>query len=115
MKKIVALALLVFMICTPMCAINAHGAEDPCGKGCLLIEKDIWSADDQNQWVVITYLYDCGIKVEDYFEGVLRSYAIHDRSEDTIRQYVRLENGSYEFSRVPFPEPKVIVAPTTEK
>lgn len=115
MKKVIALALFVATICTPMCAVNAHGAEDPCGKGCPLINKDVWSPDDQKEWVVISYVYECGNKVEDHFQGVLRSYAIYNYSEDTIQQYHRLENGSYEFKRVPVSQVVVDVTPNTEK
>ena len=114
MKKIVALALLVSMICTPMCAINAHGAEDPCGKGCPLIERYDFDTQERG-FIIVAYLYSCGSRGETYVGNVLQSYSIYNYSEDFIRQYFRQSDGSFKYSPVPVPERQMIVAPTTEK
>lgn len=116
MKKIIALALLLSVICTPMCAINAHGAEDPCGKGCPLTERYVLDLSEETEYVIIVYMYPCGGKGERYVEGVLEGYSIHNSSEDFIRQYFRQSDGSFQYCPVPVPvRHDILTAPETKK
>ena len=120
MKKIIALALLLSVICTPMCAINgainAHGAEDPCGKGCPLTERYVLDLSEETEYVIIVYMYPCGGKGERYVEGVLEGYSIHNSSEDFIRQYFRQSDGSFQYCPVPVPvRHDILTAPKTKK
>lgn len=120
MKKIIALTLLLFVICTPMCAINAHGAEDPCGKGCPLIERsEIGRSDFEERpdeaYFCIVYLYDCGSRVELYTKDGLEQHAIYDYSKDFIELYARQSDGSFQYSHSPLPVKCVIAGPAREE
>lgn len=48
MKRLMAIILLISMLCTSAAPVYTHGAEDPCGKGCSLIEKNICAEGDQD-------------------------------------------------------------------
>ncbi len=120
MKKIIALALLLFVICTPMCAINAHGVEDPCGKGCPLIERsEIEKSDFEGRpdeaYFCIVYLYDCGNRAELYTKDGLEQHAIYDYSKDFIELYARQSDESFQYSLCPVPVRQVIVEPAMEE
>ena len=116
MKRLLAALLLVSILCTSAVPMHIHGAEDPCGKGCPLTERYVLDLSEEPEYVIIVYMYPCGSKGESYVGGVLKSYSIHNSSEDFIRQYIRQSDGSFQYCPVPVPvRHDLLAAPETKE
>ncbi len=106
MKRLLAALLLVSILCTSAAPMHTHGAEDPCGKGCPLIEKFTIPLDEQQ--TIVVYSYSCGSRGETYVKNTMVSYSVYNYEEDVIRQFTRQNDGHYELNIIPKPTRKVI-------